>query len=226
MLPPPRCERGKIQVGAAPQSLWQARHSRCANCLHCTVSITVVVREMDPDVAVTVMVDVPAGVPPGVPIPDAFPVLAQPCNAAHASSTKPRKETPINFRCFNRFGFKSNSALPTARHKPKRSSKRGCGGESKGSDVGQPLDRRVVVMVIAIGVLEGAVPDGTDGGPKVTLVPAGLPKAENMMVFPVGPPVVVRSIVKPAFAPAATVIIVGGTAATLKSTPTPLSEVI
>ena len=64
------------------------------------------------------------------------------------------------------------------------------------------------------------------GGAKVTLVPAGLPEAENVMVFPVGPPVVLRSIVKPAFAPAATVIIVGGAAATLKSTPTPLSEVI
>jgi len=181
---------------------------------------------MDPDVAVTVMVDVPAGVPPGVPIPAAFPVLAQPCNAAHASSTTPRKETPINFRCFNRLGLKSKSVLPTARHKPKWRSKRGCGGESKGSEVGQPLDRRVVVIVIAIGVLEGAVPGGTDGGAKVTLVPAGLPEAENVMVFPVGPPVVLRSIVKPAFAPAATVIIVGGAAATLKSTPTPLSEVI
>jgi len=31
---------------------------------HCTVRMTVVVRETEPPVAVTVMVDVPAGVPP------------------------------------------------------------------------------------------------------------------------------------------------------------------
>jgi hypothetical protein len=79
------------------------------------------------------------------------------------------------------------------------------------------------VVATVIVVLDEAVPEGMDAGPKVTLVSAGLPEAENVVTFCVGPPVVVRLIVKLAFAPAATVAVAGGAAATLKSTPIPLS---
>ena len=87
-------------------------------------------------------------------------------------------------------------------------------------------DLRVVVTVMVTAVLDGAVPDGIDAGPKVTFVAEGLPEAENAITFWLGPPVVVRSMVKLAFVPAPIVSVVGGAAATLKSTPTPLSEMI
>jgi hypothetical protein len=78
-----------------------------------------VVREIDPAVAVTVMVDVPAGVPPVavVPFPPTTAVLAHPRNAAHASRTKAKEQTPINFCSFSQFRFDNESALPSARHK-------------------------------------------------------------------------------------------------------------
>ena len=90
--------------------------------------------------------------------------------------------------------------------------------------MGQPFDLRVVETDIA--VLDAEVPDEMDGGLKLTLVAAGLPEAENVAAFCVEPPVVVRLIVKLAFAPAATVTVVGRAAAMLKSTPTPLSAVV
>ena len=55
--------------------------------LYCTVSVTVVVRESDPDVAVTVIVEVPAGVPE-VPPPPVDP-RPPPVHPAKAAKVKP-----------------------------------------------------------------------------------------------------------------------------------------
>lgn len=160
---------------------------------HCTISVTVVVRETEPDVAVTVMVDVPAGVPP-VPLcelPPAPPL--HPVNTANVSSKAHANHAPTNLgratrRDFLKIAMPQSNARSATRSRRRRGDHRSAGADRNSPDLS--------VVLMAIVVLALPVPAGIDRGLKVTVVPAGLPVAENVVGFAVAAPTVVRLMAK------------------------------
>ena len=183
---------------------------------YCTVSVTVVVCTSDPDVAVTVIVDVPAGVPLAAELHPVTPMARSSATVTNIAGVS-RRLRPVLPNEISASRIAANAKLHSA------SGRTVHGFEVGGVDPGKVLPR--IVVATENTVVAVVAPGVTLVGLNVPVVAAGNPDAVNVTAFAKPPVPGVSVIVKFAVCPAVTVTGDPGPLS-VKSIPVPVSVAV